>query len=166
MQGIIRQFLRQVDWGELDYLLVDMPPGTGDAQLSLVQLVKVDGALMVTTPQGVSTGDVLKGIRMFERVEVPVIGLIENMSGFTCPHCGENTAVFGAGGGRKLAATADVQFLGEVPLGASVVAAGDSGRPTVASDPDSPEAQAFVELAGKIVNTVWTLDGHAEVSPS
>ena len=151
VQGIIRQFLQQVEWGELDYLLVDMPPGTGDAQLSLVQLAKVDGALMVTTPQGVAVGDVLKGIKMFERVDVPVLGLIENMSGFVCPHCGEGTAVFGQGGGEKLAAIADVPFLGAVPLGAAVVVAGDSGRPTVVSDPESPEAKAFFELSDKLV---------------
>jgi ATP-binding protein involved in chromosome partitioning len=154
VMGIIRQFLQQVDWGELDYLLVDMPPGTGDAQLSLVQLAKLDGALMVTTPQGVAVADVLKGIKMFERVEVPVLGLIENMSGFACPHCGERTDVFGRGGGEGLAATAGVPFLGEVPLGAAVVTAGDSGRPTVIDAPDSPEAKAFVELAEKVAAAV------------
>ncbi len=152
VQGIIRQFLQQVDWGELDYLLVDMPPGTGDAQLSLVQLVKVDGAVMVTTPQGVAVADVLKGIKMFEHVDVPVLGLIENMSGFVCPHCGGETEVFGRGGGRKLAAIAGVAHLGDVPLGASVVAAGDGGRPTVVSDPGSPEAIAFTELAERIAS--------------
>ena len=147
VMGIIRQFLQQVAWGELDYLIVDMPPGTGDAQLSLVQLAKVDGAVMVTTPQGVAVADVLKGIKMFERVEVPVLGLVENMSGFHCPHCGERTDVFGEGGGRKLAATADVPFLGEVPMGAAVVKAGDAGRPTVLAEPDSPEAKGFLRLA-------------------
>jgi ATP-binding protein involved in chromosome partitioning len=99
----------------------------------------------------VATADVLKGIKMFERVEVPVLGLVENMSGFLCPHCSERTDVFGRGGGRKLAATAGVPFLGEVPLGASVMEAGDSGQPTVASAPESPEAKAFVELADKLV---------------
>ncbi|UCF21149.1 MAG: Mrp/NBP35 family ATP-binding protein [Gemmatimonadota bacterium] len=150
VMGIIRQFLQQVAWGELDYLLVDMPPGTGDAQLSLVQLAKVDGALMVTTPQGVAVADVLKGIKMFERVDVPVLGLVENMSGFCCPHCGERTDVFGSGGGRKLAAIAGVPFLGEVPMGASVVAAGDSGQPTVLAMPESPEAMALMELAERV----------------
>ncbi len=150
VMGIIRQFLQQVAWGDLDYLLVDMPPGTGDAQLSLVQLAKVDGALMVTTPQGVAVADVLKGIKMFERVEVPVLGLVENMSGFCCPHCGERTDVFGSGGGRKLAAIAGVPFLGEVPMGASVVAAGDSGRPTVLAQPESLEARALMELADRV----------------
>jgi len=154
VQGIVRQFLQQVNWGELDYLLVDLPPGTGDAQLSLVQLAKIDGALMVTTPQGVSVGDVLKGIKMFETVQVPVLGLVENMSGFVCPHCGESTPVFGQGGGEKLAAVAGVPFLGSVPLGAGVVIAGDSGRPTVVSDPESPEAAAFFELSDKVAAAV------------
>jgi ATP-binding protein involved in chromosome partitioning len=154
VMGIIRQFLQQVDWGELDYLIVDMPPGTGDAQLSLVQLARVDGAVLVTTPQGVATADVLKGIKMFERVEVPVLGVVENMSGFICPGCGERTDVFGRGGGRKLAASAGVTFLGEIPLGAAVVEASDSGQPTVASAPDSPEAQAFMELADRLTGVL------------
>jgi ATP-binding protein involved in chromosome partitioning len=166
VQGIVRQFLQQVDWGELDYLLVDLPPGTGDAQLSLVQLAKIDGALMVTTPQGVSVGDVLKGIKMFETVEVPVIGLIENMSGVACPHCGEQTPVFGQGGGEKLAATTDVPFLGAVPLGAGVVVAGDSGRPTVVSDPESPEAAAFFELSDRIVAALGATAEASEASIS
>ncbi|MEE9133224.1 MAG: Mrp/NBP35 family ATP-binding protein [Gemmatimonadota bacterium] len=156
VMGIIRQFLQQVDWGELDYLLVDMPPGTGDAQLSLVQLAKVDGALMVTTPQGVAVGDVLKGIKMFERVDVPVLGLIENMSGFVCPHCGEQTAVFGRGGGEKLAAITGVPFLGQVPLGEAVTAAGDAGCPTVVAEPESPEGAAFMKLADSIVAALET----------
>ena len=151
VMGIIRQFLQQVEWGELEYLLVDMPPGTGDAQLSLVQLAKVDGAIMVTTPQGMATADVLKGIKMFERVEVPVLGLVENMSGFVCTHCGERTEIFGQGGGKKLAASTGVTFLGEVPLGAAVVQAGDAGRPTVVAEPKSAEARAFLELADRVV---------------
>ncbi len=166
VMGIIRQFLQQVDWGELDFLIVDMPPGTGDAQLSLVQLVHVDGAVMVTTPQGVATADVLKSIKMFEHVDVPVLGLIENMSGFACPHCGQSTDLFGRGGGRKLAATAGVPFLGEVPLGASVVSAGDAGRPSVTSSPESPESTAFVELARRIAEAVETAGEHAEASHS
>lgn len=166
VMGIIRQFLQQVEWGQLDYLVVDLPPGTGDAQLSLVQLARVDGAVMVTTPQGVSTADVLKGIKMFERVDVAVLGLIENMSGFVCPHCGEVTDLFGKGGGRKLAATADVTFLGEVPLGPSVVRASDSGRPSVLSDPRSPESVAFVELARKIAGLLEAAGERAEASGS
>ncbi len=162
VMGIIRQFLQQVEWGELDYLIVDLPPGTGDAQLSLVQLAKVDGALMVTTPQGVATADVLKGIKMFERVDVPVLGLVENMSGFLCPHCGERTDVFGRGGGQKLAATAAIPFLGEVPLGESVVVAGDTGRPTVVAAPDSPEARAFFELAERVAAAVKSVGARTE----
>jgi ATP-binding protein involved in chromosome partitioning len=154
VMGIIRQFLQQVEWGDLDYLIVDMPPGTGDAQLSLVQLVKVDGAVLVTTPQGVATADVLKGIKMFERVEVPVLGLVENMSGFVCPHCGERTEVFGREGGRKLAATASVPFLGEIPLGAAVVQASDTGKPTVVGEPDSPEGKAFLAVTERIIEEV------------
>lgn len=162
VMGIIRQFLQQVDWGELDYLIVDMPPGTGDAQLSLVQLVKVDGALMVTTPQGVAVADVLKGIKMFERVDVPVLGLIENMSGFVCPHCGSETDVFGRGGGRKLAAVAGVEHLADIPLGASVVAESDAGRPTVIAEPESPVAKAFEQLAGRLSGILEAAAASAE----
>jgi ATP-binding protein involved in chromosome partitioning len=162
VMGIIRQFLQQVDWGELDYLIVDMPPGTGDAQLSLVQLVQVDGALMVTTPQGVAVADVLKGIKMFERVDVPVLGLVENMSGFVCPHCGGETDVFGRGGGRKLAAVAGVEHLADIPLGTSVVAESDAGRPTVIADPDSPVAKAFEQLADRLAGILETVEKSAE----
>ncbi len=164
VMGIVRQFLQQVEWGELDYLLVDMPPGTGDAQLSLVQLAKVDGAVMVTTPQGVAVADVLKGIKMFERVNVPVLGLIENMSGFVCPHCGERTDLFGRGGGRQLAVIAGVPFLGEVPLGPAMVASGDAGQPRVVAEPDSPEARAFLELAERIAAAVEETGKGAEAS--
>ncbi len=164
VMGIIRQFLQQVEWGELDYLIVDLPPGTGDAQLSLVQLARVSGALMVTTPQGVATADVLKGIKMFERVDVPVLGLVENMSGFLCPHCGERTDVFGRGGGEKLAATAEIPLLGEVPLGEAVVVAGDSGRPTVVAAPDSPEARAFFQLAERVAAAVKSVAERTEAS--
>lgn len=150
VMGVIRQFLQQVEWGELDHLVVDMPPGTGDAQLSLVQLVRVDGGLLVTTPQEVSVGDVLKAIKMFERVEVPVLGVVENMSGFLCPHCGERTDLFGRGGGRRLAERTGVPFLGEIPFGASVVASSDRGRPTVVDAPDSPEGRAFLAIAERV----------------
>ena len=102
---LINQFLRDVAWGQLDYFIVDMPPGTGDAQLSLVQATHVDGAIIVTTPQEVSVGDALRGVKMFERVDVPVLGIVENMSWFECPHCGKPTALFGSGGGERLART-------------------------------------------------------------
>lgn len=154
VSGILRQFLEQVEWGPLDYLVVDMPPGTGDAQLSLVQLVNVDGAVLVTTPQDVSTGDVRRAVRMFERVRTRVIGVIENMSGMACPHCGGHVAVFGEGGGRRLADAVAVPFLGEVPLDPAVSTAGDEGRPTVLYAPDSPAGLAFAAIVDAIVEAV------------
>ena len=150
IMGIVRQFLHQVAWGELDYLIVDLPPGTGDAQLSLVQLVQVTGAVMVTTPQDVAVQGVLKGIRMFESVDVPVIGIVENMRGFVCPDCQSTHELFGAGGGEKLAASIGVPFLGAVPLGLAVRQEGDRGTPTVIGRPDSPEAQALSAVADRV----------------
>ena len=152
--GILRQFLEQVEWGELDYLVVDMPPGTGDAQLSLVQTIEIAGAVMVTTPQDVATGDVRRAIRMFERVRAPVLGVVENMSGFACPHCGTHADIFGRGGGRRLAEDMHVPFLGEVPLDMQVREAGDGGRPTVISAPDSPAGRAFREIAEQLAATL------------
>lgn len=149
IQGVVRQFLRQVRWGELDYLVVDLPPGTGDAQLSLVQLVQVDGGVFVTTPQDVAVGGVLKGIKMFERLEIPVLGIVENMRGFACPGCGEHHDIFGSGGGEKLAASLDLPFLGAVPLGTAVREEGDRGLPTVMGRPDSPEAEALEAIASE-----------------
>ncbi len=143
VMGVIRQFLQQVAWGELDYLVVDLPPGTGDAQLSLCQLVRVDGAVMVTTPQDVAVGGMLRGIRMFEKLGVPVLGIVENMRGFACPGCGEEHDIFGAGGGERLAASVGVPFLGAVPIGMAVREEGDRGVPCSAGRPDAPEARAF-----------------------
>lgn len=154
ISGILRQFLEQVEWGELDYLVVDMPPGTGDAQLSLVQTVNLDGAIMVTTPQEVATGDVRRGIRMFERVKTPILGVIENMSGFSCPCCGERIDIFGQGGGRRLAEDMHVPFLGEVPLDPRVREAGDTGQPTTIALPDSPAGSAFREIAERVAAAV------------
>ncbi len=150
IMGIVRQFLHQVAWGDLDYLIVDLPPGTGDAQLSLVQLVKVSGAVMVTTPQDVAVQGVLKGIRMFESVEVPVLGIVENMRGFVCPDCQTTHELFGAGGGEKLAASIGVPFLGAVPLGMAVREAGDRGVPTVVDRPEAPESRALLEVAERV----------------
>lgn len=147
ISGILKQFLEQVEWGELDYMVVDLPPGTGDAQISLAQTIDIDGAVMVTTPQNVATGDVRRGVRMFEKVNTPVLGIIENMSGYECPHCGESVDIFGKGGGEALARELDLPFLGSVPLDTKVREAGDAGVPTVNAAPDSPAGKALREVA-------------------
>ncbi len=164
IMGIVRQFLHQVDWGELDYLVVDLPPGTGDAQLSLVQLVKVNGAVMVSTPQDVSVTGVLKGIRMFESVDVPVLGIVENMRGFACPDCGTTHDIFGSGGGEALAGSLGCPFLGAVPLGLAVRQEGDRGTPTVVGRPDSPEGRALEVIARTVQARVEALAGRAGIS--
>ena len=147
---VITQFLRDVAWGHLDYLIVDMPPGTGDAQLSLVQATQVHGAIIVTTPQDVSTGDALRGAKMFERVGVPILGVVENMSYFECPHCGKPTALFGSGGGRRLADSLSLPLLGEIPLYPRVLEGGDTGRPIVVAEPDSTAAKALIDLGRRV----------------
>ena len=144
---IITQFLGDVDWGQLDYLLVDMPPGTGDAQLSLVQATNVHGAIIVTTPQEVSVGDALRGAKMFQRVGVPVLGIVENMSWLECPHCGKPTALFGSGGGQRLADELELPLLGQIPLAPNVTQGGDTGAPIVVADPRSAPAVALGRIA-------------------
>jgi ATP-binding protein involved in chromosome partitioning len=153
VSGVLKQFIEQVDWGPLDWLIVDMPPGTGDAQLSLVQTVNLDGAVLVTTPQEVSTGDVRRAVRMFERVRTRILGIVENMSGMQCPHCGGHLDVFGEGGGRRLAEQLNVPFLGAVPLDPAVRIAGDAGKPTVIAAPDSAAGQALALIAGALVTS-------------
>ena len=148
---IITQFLRDVAWGQLDFLLVDMPPGTGDAQLSLVQATLVSGAIIVTTPQEVAVGDALRGAKMFQRVGVPVIGIVENMSWFESPETGKPMAIFGTGGGRRLADELEVPLLGEVPLYPPVLVGGDSGQPIVVADPGATAARKLTEIAGKLL---------------
>jgi ATP-binding protein involved in chromosome partitioning len=147
---IITQFLRDVQWGELDYFLVDMPPGTGDAQLSLVQATMVHGAIIVTTPQEVASGDALRGAKMFERVAVPVIGIVENMSYFICPNCEAKHRIFGSGGGKRLADELNVPLIGEIPFFPGVLSGGDRGEPIVVSEPETPAAKALFELAGRL----------------
>jgi ATP-binding protein involved in chromosome partitioning len=147
---IITQFLRDVQWGELDYFFVDMPPGTGDAQLSLVQATMVHGAIIVTTPQEVAAGDALRGAKMFQRVAVPVLGVVENMSYFVCPHCSEKHHIFGSSGGERLAQELDVPLLGEIPFFGGVLSGGDRGEPIVVSEPESAAAKALVDLAGRL----------------
>ena len=144
---IIGQFLRDVAWGELDYFLVDLPPGTGDAQLSLTQIVRLHGAIIVTTPQEMAVGDSLRGAKMFERVGVSVVGIVENMSYFVCPHCDTRSEVFLAGGGARLAAELGVPLLGQVPLQAGMAELADRGEPIVVSQPDSAAGVAFRDLA-------------------
>ena len=142
----IQQFVTQVAWGQLDYLLVDLPPGTGDAQLSLCQTVPLDGGVIVTTPQEASLGVVRKGIAMFEKVNVPILGIVENMSYFTAPN-GERIEIFGHGGGRAEAERQKIPFLGEIPIYTEIRLGGDSGVPVVVSHPDQPFGQAFVRVA-------------------
>jgi ATP-binding protein involved in chromosome partitioning len=154
LHSAVRQFLYDVEWGELDYLIVDMPPGTGDAQLSLAQLVPVQGAVLVTTPQEVAMADVRKAYNMFEQVHIPVLGIVENMSYFICPNCTEEHNIFGTGGGEKLAAQFKTNLLGRVPLSISVREAGDSGVPIVISQPESVQAIAFNEVADNVVAQV------------
>ena len=144
---LLQQFIEDVEWGELDYLLVDLPPGTGDAQLSLSQLLPITGAVMVSTPQEVSVIDVEKALAMWQRVEVPVLGLIENMSGFVCPSCGHHEEIFLRGGGRRLAKSAGITFLGEIPLQPAVSRGGDEGTPVVIADPASKVSETFVGIA-------------------
>jgi ATP-binding protein involved in chromosome partitioning len=148
------QFLTDVKWGTLDFMIIDLPPGTGDAQLTLTQKVPLTGAVVVTTPQDVALIDARKGLAMFRKVNVPVLGIIENMSFYNCGHCGERTEIFGHGGGRKTAEMLGVPFLGEVPIDPKVVVGGDSGEPIVAMDPTSGAAQAFLALAKHVASQV------------
>ncbi len=152
--GVLKQFVEQVAWGPLDLMVVDMPPGTGDAQLSLVQTVELQGAVMVTTPQKVATGDVRRGIKMFERVNTRVLGVVENMRGFQLPGSDEVVDLFGRGGGEELARELSVPFLGAVPLDLAVRRAGDEGRPTVLSAPESPAGLALRRLADRVIETL------------
>lgn len=155
LHGVVRQFLTDVDWGELDYLIVDMPPGTGDVQLSLAQLVPVQGAVLVTTPQAVSLSDVRRAYAMFQQVNVPVLGVVENMSYFVPPDMPEKRYdIFGTGGGQKLAEQFKIKLLGEVPLGLEVREGGDQGIPVVVSKPDSPQAKAFRTAAEEVARQI------------
>jgi ATP-binding protein involved in chromosome partitioning len=150
LHNVITQFIRQVDWGELDYLLIDMPPGTGDVQLTLTQTVPLTGAVVVSTPQDVALQDARKAIMMFRQVRVEVLGIVENMSFFQCPKCGEKTEVFSHGGGASTAAKYEVPFLGEVPLDITVRQGGDAGKPITIADSGSPIAKAFLQIAQSV----------------
>jgi ATP-binding protein involved in chromosome partitioning len=151
--GVVKKFLQDVDWGELDYLMIDMPPGTGDAQLTLVQTVPLTGAIIVTTSSELALVDAEKGLQMYRSVETPVMGIIENMSHFVCPHCNERTDIFGKDGGRQLSIRLETPFLGDIPLDPEVRTEGDRGRPIVKVSKDSPVTKAFLEIAGRIMET-------------
>ncbi len=163
VHGIVRQFLADVEWGELDYLVLDLPPGTGDAALTLTQTAPLSGALIVTTPQEVSLIDARKGLKMFRRVNVPVLGIVENMSWFECPKCSERHALFGSGGGERAARELGVELLAQIPLQPDMVEAGDTGQPTLVARPQSPASRALRELAGRVARKLSVL--HAEAPP-
>ena len=162
----VQQFIEDVNWGPLDYLIIDMPPGTGDEALSIIQLIpKADGTVIVTTPQEVSLLDARKTVTFSSIANIPIIGIVENMSGFVCPHCGEVTNIFKSGGGEGAANQLGIQFLGRIPLEAGVVNSGDKGMPVVIAEPDSASAKAFKSVVSKIVDTIenHTVEPQGEV---
>jgi ATP-binding protein involved in chromosome partitioning len=158
VHGLVKQFLTDVNWGELDYLIVDMPPGTGDAALTLTQMAPLSGAVIVTTANDLSLIDARKGLQMFEKVGVPILGIIENMSYFTPPDLPDRKYhIFGEGGGARVAEELGVDFLGEVPIDPRIAVDGDLGKPIVESQPDSPSAVEFRRIAGEIVRKLSVL---------
>jgi ATP-binding protein involved in chromosome partitioning len=163
--GAIQQFLRDVDWGELDYLVVDLPPGTSDAQLTLAQSVPLGGAVLVTTPQEVALSDVGKALAMFKRLSVPILGLVENMTAFACPHCGELTEIFGRGGGERFCQTHGLDFLGGIPLDITVRQGGDVGVPAVAQREPGPAARAMTAVAGAVAARMSVRAAAADQQP-
>jgi len=154
VQNALNQLLRNVDWGELDVLVVDLPPGTGDAQLTMAQNVPLLGAVIVSTPQDIALIDARRGVAMFSKVNVPVFGVVENMSYFVCPHCGERSEIFGHGGARETAEELGTSFLGEIPLHLRIRETSDAGTPIVVAEPDSPEAQAYLEVAERVAEKI------------
>jgi ATP-binding protein involved in chromosome partitioning len=160
LHGVMKNFVGDVNWGELDYLVVDLPPGTGDVSQSLSQLVPISGSVVVTTPQEVSLADVSKAVTMFKKLQIPVLGLVENMSWFACPHCSERTEILDHGGGQRLARTMDIPFLGDLPLDTRVRQAGDAGTPVVLRDPGSPISEAFLAIAKNLAQQV-SMAAHA-----
>jgi ATP-binding protein involved in chromosome partitioning len=146
---LLKQFLEDVEWGEIDYLIVDLPPGTGDAQLSLAQLIPITGAVMVTTPQEVALIDVRRAVNMFQKLEVPIVGVVENMSYYVCPSCGHHDAIFASGGGKALAKELGVELLGQVPIDNKISYGGEAGVPVVEAAPQSEQARALTDLAAR-----------------
>lgn len=167
VHSAIQQFFRDVVWGELDYLLIDLPPGTGDVPLTLSQLVPLTGAITVTTPQEVALQDVRKGMMMFKKVNVPLLGVIENMSYFVCGHCGERTEIFSTGGGERAAQKFAIPFLGRIPIDPSIREGGDMGTPIVSNNPTSPQAGAFLQIAQTLVSNIEQAEkGNGDAAPS
>jgi ATP-binding protein involved in chromosome partitioning len=164
VMSALTQMLREVEWGTLDVMIVDMPPGTGDAQLTMAQQVPLAGAVIVSTPQDLALIDARRGVEMFRRVNVPVLGVIENMSYFVCPKCGERHDIFGHGGAHQEADKLGVPFLGEVPLHMAIRETSDSGRPVVATDPDGPHAKIYREIAGRVRDQL-KLSGAGRAAP-
>jgi ATP-binding protein involved in chromosome partitioning len=162
LHGVIRQFLGSVEWGDLDYLVVDLPPGTGDAQLSLVQSAPLSGAVIVTTPQAVALSDVRRSIGMFNEVKVTVLGVVENMSGMDCPHCHQHIEMFDGQGGTALSKEYDVPLLGQIPFDPSIGQGGDQGKPVVLARPQSAQAKAFIKAAEWVAARVSVLNAAAE----
>jgi ATP-binding protein involved in chromosome partitioning len=154
--GALIQLLRDVEWGELDYLVLDLPPGTGDVPLSLAQNVKAAGVVLVSTPQDVALADVIRAKLMFDKVSIPILGLVENMSSFVCPHCRKETAIFDHGGARTAAEKMGIRFLGEIPIDLAIRQGGDQGVPVVAGQPESPQAEAFLAVARNVAGAVST----------
>ena len=152
LHGVVRQFFQDVRWGELDYLVVDMPPGTGDVALSLSQTVPVSGAVVVTTPQKVSLADSRRAVGMYEKLNIPTLGIIENMSYYVCPGCEQEADLFGKGGGVQIAEELNVPFLGQIPLCTPIRVGGDTGAPIASVEPDSPGGQAFLQAAERTVD--------------
>ncbi|XP_075049169.1 iron-sulfur cluster transfer protein NUBPL [Mixophyes fleayi] len=154
VMSAIERLLRQVDWGELDYLVIDMPPGTGDVQLSISQNIPISGAVIVSTPQDIALLDARRGAEMFQKVNVPVLGLVQNMSVFRCPNCNHETHIFGADGARQLAASMGLDILGDIPLHINIRETCDLGKPVVVSDPESNEAKAYLSIAQQIMSRI------------
>jgi ATP-binding protein involved in chromosome partitioning len=157
VHGALQQMMRDVAWGDLDYFIVDMPPGTGDAQLTISQSVQLTGAIIVTTPQDVALGDAMRGLTMFQQLHVPILGLIENMSFFVCPHCGMRTEIFDHGNAEREAERRNIKLLAEVPLDTSVRIGGDTGIPIVVGNPEAPVAQALKQAAGAVAARISVL---------
>ena len=164
--GALQQLIGQTEWGGLDYLVVDMPPGTGDIQLTLSQQARVGGAVIVTTPQDIALLDARKGIEMFRKVDIPILGIVENMSGFECDGCGKAHPLFGAGGGQRVAAEYGVELLGEFPLDPNIRESTDAGRPTVAAHPDGQIASLFIDCARRVAAQLWGLAKGAAPPPT